>query len=420
MSGYTRRDLLAGAAALPFFGGLMSRIAGAQEGLHPLRLVLMFTGNGQHPDHWLPTSTGDEAQFTLSPVLEPLAAHKDKLLLLHELAGEGTHSGGMSEATTGRPSRTGDGIPTGGPSIDQLFADRWRGSTPLPSLEVGVRPANDPYDHICYSARGLAIPPIGSPLGAYRKVFGVTNEDPRIAITRRAQNASVLDTIAGDLARITARIDAPSRRLLDEHLTLVREKEVELSGPYTPLQCDLHEAPTGESLVDTWRHHNDTIVSALRCGTTRVATLRAGGWGGIESGGYEEIGVNDGHHSVAHGTSNDPHRDLAAINRWHAEQLAYLIQSLDAVPEGGGTLLDHTVVVWLNELGLGDFNHHSRRDVHVVLAGGSAAGLKNGAFLSMGGANYHHFLFTLARALGANDLAGFGDHGDRILAGMMA
>lgn len=414
------RGLGTSALAMPLVSGLASRESHAGGDAGPLRFFLMFTGNGQLPEHWLPT--GGETDFAMSPVLEPLEPFRDKLLLVHGLHGVGGHAGGMSETTTGRPSASdGSGVPSGGPSIDQFLADRWRGDTPLPSLEVGVLPAMEAYDQICYSESGLPIPPIGSPLGAFERVFAVTNEDPVVAVARRARERSVLDVIAGDLEHIRAGLGESSRVLLDEHLDLVRKREEELLLPYEPVSCELPASPGGGlGLAATWRAHNDTILAALRCGVTRVATLRAGGWGGIESGGYDELGIPGAHHAAAHGSTANPYDDLLGINRWHAEQLAYLLAGLDAAPEGAGTVLDDTVVVWVNELGLGEFNHHSRSDVHVVIAGGKNAGLAQGKFRHLGDADYQDFLFTLVHALGETDVGTFGDHGSNLLDGLFA
>src|SRR5690606_10479830 len=265
------------------------------------------------------------------------------------------HSGGMSETTTGWGSPGDNGVPENGPSIDQFFADAWRGETPLASLELGVMPANRASDQTSYSASGMPLPAIGSPLGGFQRIFDVTNQSPEEAERRRALKLSVIDSVKGELEALESKLSPSSRVLLDEHLSLVREHEKALLEPLDPLSCDLPEAPPNGGLVSTWKSQNDNIITAFRCGVTRVASLRAGGWGGIESGGYDEIGVGGGHHAIAHA---GPHASLIAINRFHAEQLAYLVGQLDAVPEGDGTLLDNTVVMWINELGLGAFNHH--------------------------------------------------------------
>jgi hypothetical protein len=340
---------------------------------------------------------------------------RDKLLLLRGFRGDGSHSVGMSGVLTGRPSTNGDGIATGGPSIDQFFADAWHGNTPLHSLEVGVMPAIESHDQICYSASGLPIPPIGQSLGAFERVFAVTNEDPAVALLRRAQKASVLDVISKDLSALQGRLGAGTRRLLDEHLTLIREAETDLQQPFVPGQCELHDSPSTDGLVATWDAHNDTIAAAFRCDATRVATMRVGGWGGIESGGYPEIGIEAGHHDAAHGGSPDPYNDLLGINTFHGEQFGNLLRILDAVPEGNGTLLDSTVCIWVNEFGLGDFNHHGREDIHIVMAGGACAGMAQGVYRQLAGIDYAQFLYTLTHLLGETGTASFGDDGDTLV-----
>lgn len=407
------KGLGATALGVPLLSGLLGRVADAGVGAAPLRFVLVFTGNGQLPSHWLPT--GGATGFTLSSVLDPLTPMRDKLLLMRGFEGQGSHSVGMSETTTGRPARDGSGVPTGGPSIDQFLAHKWRSDTPLQSLELGVLPANDPYDHIVYSAAGLPIPPIATSIGGFDRVFSFANEDPVHAELRRSQKRSVLDLFASDLGAIQSKIGASSRRLLDEHLTLIRAQEEQLNAPYIPVTCDEPVLPSGGTIADTWSAHNDVITSAFRCDVTRVATIRVGGWGGIESGGYVDLGIAAGHHDAAHGGSANPDADLRAINHVHATQLADLLAKLDAVDEANGTLLDNTVVIWANEFGLGDFNAHSRDDIHLVLAGGSNAGMANGRFTELSGVDYGHFLYSLTHLMGHPETASFGDRGDLLV-----
>ncbi len=419
-----RRRFVGGIGAsllgLPFVTGSLGRVVRAQEGQSPLRLFVMFTGNGQLPEHWLPS--GSESEFSLSPVLEPLSPLQDKLLLAHGMVGQNGHSGGMSETLTARPAPVdGNGVATGGPSIDQLFAETWRGQTPLASLELGVMPANEPSDQTFYSANGLPVPALGNPVGVFDKLTGAANLDPEQAAQLRAQQGSVLDSVTADLQSLEQRLPTSARTLLDEHLTLVRGREAELADPPPPVSCDFPGFPeTSERLDVLWGAQHENALTALRCGITQVVALRAGGWGGIESGGYDTVGINAGHHDAAHGGSANPYEDLLAINRFHAEQFSTLGRALDAVPEGDGTLLDHTVMLWVNEFGLGEFNHHSRRDVHITLLGGARAGFKNGRFVELNDADYHDFLFTVAHSLGRTDLTSFGDRGTDVLTDLMA
>src|SRR5690606_20419235 len=151
--------------------------------------------------------------------------------------------------------------------------------------ELGVMPANRSFDQTSYSATGMPLPAIGSALGDFQRIFDVTNLSPEEAERRRALRASVVDLVKADLEGLHGRLGASARVLLDEHLTLVREHEKNLNEPLAPLSCDLSEAPVGTGMVQTWKAQNDNILAAFRCGVTRVATLRAGGYGGIESGG---------------------------------------------------------------------------------------------------------------------------------------
>jgi Protein of unknown function (DUF1552) len=412
------KGLGSAALAYPLLNGLLQKVGQAQEGETSLRLFMMFTGNGQLPEHWLPTGSGTD--MTLSPVLQALEPLKAKLLLARGMRGESGHAGGMSGALTGKPSLNGDGIATGGPSIDQFFASQWRGSTPLSSLELGVFPDNGPEDQTFYSASGLPVPVIGSPLGAFSKLTGLANLDPSEAAQVRAQKQSVLDIVSADITGLQSRLGQSSRTLLDQHLTLLREQEQLLLMPPPAVTCDFSTHVTDSPDIDKmWAAQHQVALTALRCGITRVVALRAGGWGGIESGHYEAIGVTDGHHNVAHGGGSQPAADLLKINQFHCQQLSTLAQGLEAIPEGDGTMLDHTVVVWVNEFGLGGLNDHSRDDVHVTLIGGSKAGLKNGTFFEMSGVDDQNFLVTLAE-IAKPGVGSFGTRGNKILTEFLA
>lgn len=413
----SRRRFLRGlgstALAVPFLSGILQRISDAQEGVAPLRIYIMFTGNGHLPNHWTPT--GSETDFTLSPVLEPLAPVQSKLLLVRGMRGLGPHAEAVSGALTGQPCTNGDGIASGGPSLDQFIAAEWAGSTPVTSLELGVVSSNLPEDQTFYSPQGLPVPTIASPVGAFGVLTGATNQDPATAQRILLERRSVLDSVSADITALQGRLGNSSRVLLDEHLTLLRAQEKLLENPPPPVSCDLPGMPSSSvDIRDMWKAQHDNIVTAFRCGITRVAALRAGGQGGIESGYYDVVGVQQGHHSAAHGGGSDPSGDLIKINRFHAEQLSNLAQALDAVPEGDGTLLDYSVILWVTEFGLGPINDHSRDDVEITMIGGSKAGFKNGRFLQMKGTNDQHLLLTLAK-LAKPELEKFGSSGTQVL-----
>ncbi len=408
-----RRRFLRGAAALGVGSttmAMLGNLAQSGEGQFPLRFFFMFTGNGHLTEHYVPANPS-ETGFDLRGAVAPLEPHRDNLLLLHGVSGPGSHHQGTSEALTGRPSADIEAGATGGPSLDQLFAERFRSTSALASLELGVDPGNRLEDQITYSESGLPLPAIGSPAGGFDRLFALANEDPAAAELRRARKGSVLDVLAEDLTTLQGRLDVSTRALLDEHLTLVRAQEQDLQQPYVPVMCDLAGAPSGTGLLATFQGHNANVANAFRCGITRVVTLRVGGYGGIESGRYDEVGIDNGHHNAAH---VGPGPDLEGINRFHAEQFADLISRLSAIPEGDGTVLDNTVMVWGMELGIGDYTH-GRDDMPFVIAGGRNAGLALGRYRDLGGRTYQDFLLTLAHVMGQTDVTSFGDGGTSVI-----
>ncbi len=414
MSKLTRRRFLLGAAgaaiAIPALPSLFDRAARA-GGADPIRrFVFVYTSNGQYRDTWRPTGTTTD--FVLSPVLEPLAAHQSVLNVLFNLAGTSGHAGGHTECLTGRPN--GEQFrAAGGPSLDQLLAAGMQSSLPLGSLELGVDTSSGTDGMIAYSERGLPIPAITSGRGGFDRVHSVVNLDPAVAARRRALKRSVLDDVIEDYRAVSSQLDADERTILDAHLELVREQEQSLAQPAPTVECELPEANAGGlSFEDTLRQHIDTIAAAFTCDVTRVATLTIGRSGFTRN--YTEAGVSADFHEVAHGNVAGAADAMTAIGRWHATQVAYLLDRLAAIPDGDGTVLDNTVVVWGGELGEHSFSH-SRESVPVVMAGSCGGQFDTGRLMDMQGAHYHRLLLTLAHAMGRTDVPSFGDHGNSLL-----
>jgi hypothetical protein len=406
VSRWSRRRFLLGASgaavAVPLLPTLVRR-AGAAPGVFPRRFVCLYTGNGALSH-----------QFTFDSALAPLARHQSKLIVAQGTSGEGGHYAGHTEALTGRPA-TGDSFsPTGGPSLDQLIAQSYSHETPLPSLELGVQPWTGVDGVISFTASGLPIPPLADPRGAFDRVYAVASEDPEAAARRRAQKLSVLDRVMDDYTALQAKLSPSERRLLDEHLTLLREQEERLLNPVSIGACDVGAPPVpgsgSFSFPETSGHHLATLASALRCDVTRVATLVF--QGAQDTTYYSWAGSSDSYHSIAHGEASGSEEQMLAVTTWHASQVAALLDLLDAIPEGDGTLLDHTLVFWTNELGLHQFSH-DRDSMGVVMAGCTDV-LRVGAPQDLQGYLYQDLLLTLARAMG-QEISRFGDDGTQVI-----
>jgi len=155
------------------------------------------------------------------------------------------------------------------------------------------------------------------------------------------------------------------------------------------------------------RSHLDLIAAAFACRLTSVATLQLGYAGGNWK--FDWLGIGHDHHDLAHRDTTDAGTEaavtekLALVNRWYAEQVAYLAHKLDSLPEGEGTMLDHTLIAWGNEFGRGD---HSLENVPAVLVGGLLPG--GGRLVDAGPQPFQRLGCTVLRAMGL-PAAGFGD-----------
>jgi hypothetical protein len=412
-----RRSCLRGAAAAlaayPFVAGIASQRAAAQAGVFPRRFVCIYTPNGHHRDHW-PVS-GPETGYALPTELAALEPFRDQILVLRNCEGSYGHHAGHSEALTGQPQEGFESfLPKGGPSLDQVFAKASANDVPVPSLELGVETGTNASGIISYLHTGLPVPAVNDALAGFERAFGdvLAGADPAEAARRRQLGLSIVDKLARDFDDVTRHLDKDERALLDSHLGLVRDHEERLKNPPPEKQCEPTQTGGGLDFPSTTRAHLDTIVQALACDVTRTATLAIGPSGSTTH--YSWAGANVDFHEAAHGAISDSLTMLSRINSWHAGEVAYLLERLAAVPEGDGTLLDNTLVLWTNELGVHTFDH-ARTQAPVLLAGRAGGTLRTGRLVDVDGAHYHDVLLTLAHAMGHTSVSQFGDRGSRVL-----
>jgi hypothetical protein len=415
------RGALGAAIGLPFLN-VMARDAGAAP--FPKRLVIFFSANGTIPEAWTPG--GSEQNFTLGPILTPLAPYKEKILVLDDVdnvaarngPGDG-HQTGMGCMLTGTELLEGTEFcegdcsdPTqtvgwgGGISVDQHIAKKVGGSTKFGSLEFGVQvQSSDIWSAMSYAGPDQPIPPEDDPRQAFDRIFGELTQDPLGLKKRKDMRRSVLDQVSADFRRLDARLGAEDRKKLANHLTSVREIEKRLdAGGELGGACEL---PSPGNIEDIYESENfpaigklqmDLLVMALACDLTRVTSIQ---WArSVSNKQFSWLGIPEGHHDLSHvGDSDQNARNkLIKINTWYAEQFAYLLGALDAVPEGDGTLLDNTAVLWCNELGVG--NSHTRDDIPFVLAGSCGGYFRTGRYLKYDGAPHNNLLLSLCHAMG--------------------
>jgi hypothetical protein len=432
---WSRRAFLRGSGAaigLPLMASLgFGRHARASDKIYPKRLVIMFSPNGTIKQNWSPI--GSEYSFSLSRILEPLTPFKDKLLVLEGInmttakngPGDG-HQTGMGHMLTARELLEGDLFEggggsgrvgwAGGLSIDQAVANEVGKTTKLKSLELGVQVHGATvWSRMSYIGPNQPVPPENDPTKVFERLFGDMSISPVDLLKRERRRKSVLDLVLGEYAALSPKLDAFDRQKLEAHLDAIREVEKRLQTEVVGVseECVVPGTPTYPAFMDptayeaTGHLQMDLLASALQCDLTRVATLQFSH--SVSQHVFTNLGISQAHHDLSHeGDSNaDAQEKLTLINRFYAAQMAYLCAKLDAIPEGDGTLLDHTAFLWCNELGKG--NSHSRDDVPYVLAGGCSGYFETGRYLRyLPTTTHNELLLSLLHAMGvAGDT--FGD-----------
>lgn len=408
------KELGLSSAVLPLVSHLPSLGFAADAGIRKQRLIVMFSPNGIVPKNYWPDETGDK--FELKEIMQPLKAYQDQMLVIKGVAdrvrGDGdSHMRGMSCLLTGielLPGNIqgGSHTPAGwasGLSIDQelkkFLQSKKETRTRFGSLEFGVNVPHraDPWTRMVYSGPNKPVAPIDDPYQMFEKIYGQMKD--------RKSLASILDDVREDLKKVRSQLSSSDRQLLEEHESYVRQMEQELKASEeqklavkVPVQ-EVGIKNDNDHMPITSKMQIDLMVNSLANDMARVATLQY--TNSVGQARMKWLGIDDGHHSLSHKPDSDEESQekLTKINKWFCEQLAYLVEKLDKTPEpnGEGTLLDNTLVVWTNELGKG--NSHTLNDVPLVLVG-KGLDFKMGRSLQFKNIPHNRLLMSLAHGMG--------------------
>ena len=381
----SRRTLLQGLALPPLVSMFNSHGTAYAAGA-PVesRFVLWFNGNGVPERYWIPTETG--GNFQLSPCLRPLAAYRDQLHVLSgldnsaaALPGPGNGHHNSMSALVSCTTFTGRGA--GGASIDQAIAGKIGGESRFRSLQVGVSQESfgeSIQRNMSWSGFDRSLPPEMIPHRFFDRLFGAREEG---WVNRKH---SILDTVKEDAKALKTRLPTDDAQRVDEHLSSVRDLERAIAGlPDTYRRVD---PPEFDGDMKDWpriaKIQSDLLAQALITRQTRVASymltkcqgLARFPWLGYTAARHHDYTHQDGKAPGADGL--DGQRILRDICRWHVEEFAYLLARLKATPEGAGTLLDNTVLLFVHEHA--EANSHKNNGLAAIVAGNAGKRLALG------------------------------------------
>lgn len=405
----SRRTALRGlgiSLALPLLDSIAPKLAVAGEAVasgQPTRMAFIFVPNGVHLPDWTPRTEG--FGFELPYILEPLSRVQDNLLVLSGLThdkgrangdGPGDHARSASVFLTGaQPRKTSGANIRSGISVDQMAAQAVGHRTKFASLELGCEQGRNAgncdsgyscaySNNISWASETQPVSKEINPRLAFERLFaaGKVHEIDESQGRRAALKKSVLDFIKDDASQLQSRLGKNDVRKLDEYLSGVREIErriertEEESSPEIVTDLD-YPVPAGTP--DDYGEHLrllcDMIVLAFQTDTTRVASFMFANAGSNRE--YRHIDVPDGHHNLSHhGDDPKKHAKIRKINRFHITQLAYLLERLQSIPEGEGTLLDHSMICYGSALS--DGNRHNNENLPILLAGRGGGSIEPG------------------------------------------
>jgi hypothetical protein len=392
---------LGAAVALPMLDAMKPAFAApATAGNAPTRLAFTYIPNGVTMKDWKPAATG--ANFEFSPILKPLEAYRQDLLVLSGLDhananalgdGGGDHARAGACFLTGvHPKKTAGADIQAGISADQIVAKQLGSQTRIASLELGcedsrtVGSCDSGYscaytNSISWRGPQTPMPPETNPRIVFERLFGDQdfNADPETRARRMAQRKSILDVVHQRTQSLVTDLGPADRRKIDEYLTGIREIEqrIQMSEKDQRTFRPTMEKPDGVpvTFADYVKMMFDLQVLAFQADLTRVSTLLFGREASVRT--YPEVGVTDPHHPLSHHRNLPENIEkLTKINTYHAGLFAYFLGRLKSIQDGDGTLLDHSMIVYGGAIC--DGNSHSHENLPVLLAGHGNGKIKGG------------------------------------------
>ncbi|MEM6989850.1 MAG: DUF1552 domain-containing protein [Myxococcota bacterium] len=397
-------------------GGLRHGGAPQHGGLPPKRVVFFVTKNGFDPATVWPT--GSEYNFSLGEMMQPLEPYKDRMILFRGIdnmaamaTGVNGHTDGIRCMLTGRAAannENSDYTAGGGISLDQFIANQISDGVKLKSVELQTGAWSTTYPNwTSFAAAGQPVPFEHEPDVLWDRIFAKVNPsggpDPAM-LQLKANRKSVLDAVMEQYTTVNAGLSTADQARLATHLEMVRELEMRIANTQPPQNCTVPTQPPsdanhqGDDDVGT-----DIIAHALGCDLVRVATFA------IRNSGYGFLGVTGSYHDDhLHNVvgSASAQQIVKTVKHWECQRLVNFLDRLASIPEGTGTVLDNTLVVWTDEFCHG--YSHQHHEVPYTLISGSDRFFPMGRYIEYASPRANNELWLSVRdAMGA--VGAFGD-----------
>jgi hypothetical protein len=398
----SRRTILRGLGAtiaLPLLDGMTPAFGAA--GKTPIRRFgAVYVPNGMNIWSWTPSTEG--VNFELSPILAPLAPFRDQMVVVSGLAnrsadpvpgeGSGDHVRAQTAFLTGAHAKKTEGLDLlAGVSMDQILAKEFGRETQLASLELALENnetaggCENGYSctysgTLAWSSPTTPLPMETNPRAVFERMFGAADStDRRVRLARIREDRSVLDAVTAQLADLQRRIGVPDQRKLTEYLDSIRdlERRIQKAEEQSDRELPTIDQPQGvPASFEEYAHLQfDLMALAYQTDLTRVATFLIAREQSTRT--YPEIGAPEPHHAISH-HQNRPEmlEKLAKLNTFHLSLFAHLLEKLQSMPDGDGTVLDHSVILY--GAGMSNPDAHIHHDLPLLLMGGGAGQVKGG------------------------------------------
>jgi hypothetical protein len=360
------------------------------------RFQTFYVPNGMAMEYWTPK--GEGTGFELSPILEPLAAFKDQMIVLSGLNASWNyiHAGASGSFLTGttRGGRTEIEI-IADVSMDQLLARHFANETQVPSLELSLDPPNNAgactgnlscvYTHtLSWRSPTQPLPTEWNPRAVFETLFGDSGStDPAVRASRLQQHKSLLDSVGDKLAALRRELGPGDQLKVEEYTEAVRdvERRIQRAEEQSDIELPTIDQPQGAPTVfeDHLELMLDLQLLAMQSDLTRVISFMISKEQSARP--YPQIGVPEAHHPLSHHNDvPDLIAQMSKINRYHTELFARYLAKLRATPDGDGSLLDHMTILYGS--GISNSTHHSGVGLPLMLVGGGAGRLPSGRHLS--------------------------------------